>query len=393
MSERLDFDDVLNTCLDRLRQGDTLEACLSSFPSYAERLAPLLSMAALLRTPDSPLMSSEALATGEARLLAHADQLRARQRQAAPARRRVAAGFLTGTRRLVAAAVASLVLLCGVLSAGTVSASSASLPGSPLYSVKRATEALVSSVAPTPHLQTQVHLAWADRRLREVEAVMARDSAVDDSLLAALEQETEQALTAAKLAGPESLTATVAHTEHQQAVLSRLLDEAPQAARPGLERALAASAKRHANARSALEGDSPPVTPPGQVKGKEPPGKEGKEGEAGPMVDTPTASTDTSETQDELNPPGRGRGRGVGADQDTGVGQGRGQGQGQDRTGTPSHNQGRGYGPDKKDELHPLGKDKEPGNSPIPGEAPGQGQSGEKPDKANNPGNGKDKDK
>ena len=41
-----DFDRTLDICLDRLRAGDALEACLASYPSYADRLAPLLRVAA-----------------------------------------------------------------------------------------------------------------------------------------------------------------------------------------------------------------------------------------------------------------------------------------------------------------------------------------------------------
>jgi len=37
-----DFDLILDECVNRINQGDSLEACLNDYPSYAARLKPLL---------------------------------------------------------------------------------------------------------------------------------------------------------------------------------------------------------------------------------------------------------------------------------------------------------------------------------------------------------------
>jgi len=258
-----------------------------------------------------PAMSADALRAGEARLLARAAELRSRQGQSLPARRAGFSRLLDTLPRLKVATVALILVSCALLSAGTVSASSATLPGSPLYPVKRISESLVSSAALTPQLRTRVHLAWADRRLREIETLVARDGVAHDTLVLALEQETQHALVAAEQAGRASLTSAVAHTQHQQAVLSRLLDQAPQAARPGLERALAASAQSNERARSALkkaEGRGPPITPPGQAS-PGPPGAPPGQGGAKPAH----KKTPTVEAVDELRVPGS-----VGPPEDTG---------------------------------------------------------------------------
>jgi hypothetical protein len=378
VADSLDFEHVLSVCLDRLQDGDTLEACLASYPSHARRLAPLLRVAAMLEIPDSQLMPAEGFRAGEARFLAHATQLRARRQQTSPPRQGgILSNLLGSTRRLVVASMVSVLLLCGVLSAGTVSAASTSLPGSRLYPVKRATEAMISSVALTPRLQTRVHLAWAERRLHEAEALMARDGVVDETVLGDLEDETEQALAAAEQTDPDQLTAVLAHTEQQQAVLSRLLDKAPPAARPGLERALAASAQGQARAQSALERarPGPPITPPGKV---------------------------------DKEPPDTGQGQGVGPASGKDTDQGRGQGQDQDQAGSPNQGQGHGYGQDKDEQSSPdNGKGQE--KNPDPGKGSGQGHgldqsSGQtqglehgqgnsdgKPAKEDNPGPGQDK--
>lgn len=404
MTERVDFDHALNTCLDRLRAGERLDDCLASYPSYAERLAPLLRMATTLRTPDGPNMSLDGFSAGEARLLVRAAQLRHRRSdQLAPGRRRSVAGLLAGTRRLAVATVAGVLLLCVVLSAGTVSAASGSLPGSSLYPVKRATEAFVSSVAPTPQLQARAHLAWADRRLREIEALVARDGVTDEALLVALEQETDLALGAAEQAGIELLTAAVVHTEHQQIVLDRVLEKAPPAAHPGLERALEASARGHARARSALEHATslgPPITPPGQADDKKP---SHEKQETPSAVDGPGKPSAPFGAGDDVQKPGKGQGQGRGdkvdePGQSPGKGQDqqqeeatdskRGQGQGQDKAGDLNHGQ-------EKDEPGPPDKDKdnEQKIGPTPDGNPGHGQGNGKPDTSDNPGQSKDNNK
>jgi hypothetical protein len=309
VTDNRDFDQILDICLDRLQTGATLADCLASYPQHAAQLAPLLQVASLLETPAGPTMSDEGLRAGEARLLAQAARLRSTQRKAGTLP-------LTGLiRRLAAAGIAGMVLVCGMLGVGTVSA--ASLPGSPLYPVKQATEAVVTWAAFTPQLQTTVHLAWAERRLDEAEALLARDGTADPAVLAALERETEQALAAAEQSGPEQLAAVAAQTEHQQAVLQAVLDKAPAAARPGLERAITASANSHTRAEAALDkakpgkatkerpenSAQPPLgTPPGKLTEETPTGS------AQPPLGTPTGEPEppASSAQPPLGtPPGQ----------------------------------------------------------------------------------------
>lgn len=410
MTEGVDFDHALNICLDRLRAGERLEDCLARYPSYAERLAPLLRIATTLQTPDGPDISPQGLDAGEARLLARAAQLRPQRRsQLSLDRRSSVAGLLTGARRLFVATLAGVLLLCVLLSAGTVSAASASLPGSPLYPVKRATEELVSSVAPTPQLQVRAHLTWADRRLREIETLVARGDVIDDSLLEALELETSLALGVAEQSGVELLTTAVVHTEHQQAVLGRVLKTAPAAARPGLERALNASAQGHTRAKSALENaanHAPPITPPGQTHDKKPshekqqtpsavdnPGKPSPPSEAGDDVQKPGKGQSQSHT-DNVDKPGQSPGKGQDQQQDQATHSRPGQGQGQDKAGDFNDSQGHGYGQDNDEPGPPdKDKDKEQDVGPNPDNNPGQGQGGGKPDKPDEPGKGKDKSK
>jgi hypothetical protein len=402
VNDNLNLDDALDVCLDRLIEGVEPEACLLTCPSEAKQLAPLLHMAAVLRVGDAPVLPADVRDAGEARFLSRAAYVREQRAGSRPAQGRLFSGLLLGTRRLAAAAVVSVVVLFSVLGAGTVSASSSSLPGSPLYPVKRVSEMVVSAVAPTPRLQARAHLAWADRRLREAEAILQRDGTADSLLLIALGEETGQALIAAEQAGPETLAATVAHTSHQQKVLSRLLQQAPAAARPGLERALAASARRHEQAVSALErsrsaaspaaSPAPVHTPPGQAKEKEPPGKGQKETPASP---SPTRQpTATIQAVDDASPGHPGQA------QDGKPGQGSQHGEqgpdpdhGQDKIDRPGGGQKPGRGGDQQDKLHPPGQDgRSEKETPIDRGTP-PGQSGDKPENPDNSDKGGGKDK
>jgi len=404
VTESVDFDHVLNICLERLRAGESLDDCLARYPSYAESLAPLLRTATTLHTSDGPNISRRGFDAGQARLMARASQLRhGRMGQQGVARRRTIAGILSGARRFVVATVAGLFLLCVVLGAGTVSAAAGSLPGSPLYPVKRATEAFVSSLAPTPELKVRAHLTWADRRLQEIESLVARDGLADEALLAALEQETSLALGVAEQAGIELLTDAVVHTERQQIVLGRVLEKAPPAAHPGLERALEASARGHARAQSALDratSPGPPITPPGHSEDKRPSHQTQETPSAEDTSGTPSVPSDIT---DEVRPPGQGRGQGQ--DEAGDPNRDPEHGQGQDKAKNPNHGQGQdqnesegsdhGQGSDKEIEKDAPGppdkeKDKEQKGNPNPSGNSWQGKGGGQPDK---PGQSKDNDK
>jgi hypothetical protein len=231
-----------------------------------------------------------------------------------------------------------------------------------------------------------------------METLLERDGVVDESLLTALGQETEQALKAAEKAGIKQLRAAVGHTEYQQLVLSQVRRKAPAAAQHGLTRALEASRQRNDRARSALEragGKGPPATPSGKAKDKE---AEHDEPVGLPAEDTNKGPAATPGAQDDVVPPGKGQGQGQGNVQDKlekpGVGQGRdkvkdpnpGQGRdpGQGSGSSDGSNPGRGYGHGRDNDKPNL---QAPGPGVTPGleDAPGRGRDHEKRDKKDKP--------
>lgn len=139
-----DFTTVLDECLDRLKAGESISACLGRYPEHAEELEPLLEAAQFveaLRFTEPP--RPQALARGRQRFLTEAARLR-EQQQATPR------PFLANLRAFfmgdgaglawsrIAAVIAVALLLFGTLSGVAVQASESSLPGDPLYPVKQA---------------------------------------------------------------------------------------------------------------------------------------------------------------------------------------------------------------------------------------------------------------
>ncbi len=145
---RNDFETVLDECLGRLKEGDSIAVCLERYPEYAEELKPLLETAELvepLRFTEPP--RPEALARGCQRFLSEAVRLREQQQTSAAREtsllQRIRDFFGAGVGNPVlgraVAAVVILLLLFGVVGRVVVQASETSLPGDPLYPVKQVT--------------------------------------------------------------------------------------------------------------------------------------------------------------------------------------------------------------------------------------------------------------
>ena len=176
---------VLDDCLWEIEvHGATIEECLETYPRLKGELAPLLHLALRLKSaPDVKPSPAFKRATRE-RLLrlprpvateeGAAESLwKSALRQWTLWRQR-AQWALGGTRWQPALARAIPIFLALLLiGGGTVHASADSLPGSPLYPVKRAVERTQLFLAPTLQRRAQLHVALADKRLAEG-IIMAR---------------------------------------------------------------------------------------------------------------------------------------------------------------------------------------------------------------------------
>jgi len=152
-----EFSNILDECLERLLvRGETVEQCLEKYPEHAAELEPLLKTAAA---------ASKALA------IQPAPEFKARARyelrsvlEKAKLEKRVP--FLIWQPRWAMAMVIFLAVV--VAGGGTVVAADDSMPGSPLYPVKLATEQVRVTLTPSDIGKAELYAALADRRVAEI---------------------------------------------------------------------------------------------------------------------------------------------------------------------------------------------------------------------------------
>jgi hypothetical protein len=160
-----EFESILAQCMEDVQhQHRTLDECLQTYPHYAERLKPLL-MAGLITTRlKSPQLSQSSVEALEMKLRALM-----KQQRRVPQRR---SGLAYGLTRLAAVLVVALLIAFGS-GAGLVAASSNSLPGDPLYGIKRLWEAIILALSPLTGPQDLLWQHIAETRLDEIERLAA----------------------------------------------------------------------------------------------------------------------------------------------------------------------------------------------------------------------------
>ena len=169
------FEAILIECLEALQAGTTVEQLLARYPSDAAQLEPALRVAANLSTLGGVGPSPAAQSRARTAFLAKA----AAMRPASPLAARV--GWLL--RPLVA--FVTVVVLLAIVGGGVLGTSAGSLPGDPLYGIKRSLESFELSLARDPVRRANLEESYAQRRVQEAKAVQSskRAAAVQFSAL------------------------------------------------------------------------------------------------------------------------------------------------------------------------------------------------------------------
>jgi hypothetical protein len=175
-----DITTILDVCLERFRQGESIEACVLDYPSEAEDLEPLLIAATYARsTYQLPSLAPAARQRIQRQLR---QAIAARQ----PALRQTRVSwFRPFVMRFALALVVALLSL-----GGGVAAAQSSLPGSPLYPLKRASEGVRLRLASSATQRATLHLDFAAMRSAEITALASGEpKMIDSSLVDDLDQE------------------------------------------------------------------------------------------------------------------------------------------------------------------------------------------------------------
>ena len=164
------FDNILNDCLERLADGETVSDCLARYPEHADELAPLLRMAETTTQVSRAAIPS---AAGKARGMAKMqDALAKRER-----RKRFRLPLPAISWRTVSApimAAFAVVFLVIVAAGGTTVASANSIPGEPLYTVKSMRETVEERFARSDESKAHIHAKHARERGREMRELIER---------------------------------------------------------------------------------------------------------------------------------------------------------------------------------------------------------------------------
>jgi len=273
MKRDKEFNNILNECLERLLvKGETIEQCLRHYPEQATELRPLLQTALVVKRVSA--IQPRADFKARARY-----QFRSALKEAA-AKSCPSLGWFP--RWATVATIALVLLLAG---SGMVAAAGSSMPDSPLYPVKLATEEVRLALTLSPIDKANLCAELADRRVAEIIYMAERGDVqqvelitqrLDERLvmlatLVSMEEEGEAPMLMAP--APEKagewggyaqadkwaqLRMTLEYnaannTAALNAALEAVLEKAPESVKPALRHAIDISAAGYQKALEALD--------------------------------------------------------------------------------------------------------------------------------------------
>jgi hypothetical protein len=174
--------DTLNECFESMFFGnDSVESCLAHFPEHTPELEPLLEIMKAARAASnlSPDPSFRARARYE---------LRSALYDSMPAKKRPALSWRW--RWATLASTAGVLLLTST--GGAVAASSNSMPGQPLYQVKRIIEEVQLTLTPSQAAKARLYATLADRRVGELVQVAQMENLTAERRVQITEDLTQQ---------------------------------------------------------------------------------------------------------------------------------------------------------------------------------------------------------
>jgi hypothetical protein len=177
------FRSVLDECLDSVRRGESVEACLERYPKHAERLRPLLTLSVRVQRVPAVHARPWAQATAWDLVRQRATELRSGKRRRATGGTGVSAGIWL---RPIAVAMA---LMLAIFAGGgaTALASQSALPDSPLYRVKLFTEDARLWFVFDDSREAEILLDQSDERMDEMLTMARKGKPIPSNVLSAME--------------------------------------------------------------------------------------------------------------------------------------------------------------------------------------------------------------
>ena len=174
--------EALESCLDALDKGSSLESCLEQYPAMTDELRPVLEAAIAAKSLSVEDVPVSAMQRSRTRLLARSVQLGSAIEEkprswfkdlfaptdSSKATRRTAITASAGRMAFALVIAVTLILTSG----GLLVVSAESLPGETLYAIKRAVEEIRVQLAPGNESQQQIEAVNSLERLEEVQELL-----------------------------------------------------------------------------------------------------------------------------------------------------------------------------------------------------------------------------
>ena len=174
MTIHRDISDILEECLERIASGDTIESCAERYPDRRAELVPLLRTAAMTtKAVEAVSYDPAAKQRGLQKLM-----------QAAESKRTARGGVFSWLRwrpplaRSLAVGLSAAVLMTAT-AWGTTMASAESLPGEPLYTIKRIRESISLMLPQSEMARAEKHVSLAVERGEEMGKLIIRGRYTD----------------------------------------------------------------------------------------------------------------------------------------------------------------------------------------------------------------------
>ncbi len=180
------FHSILDDCLAGIQQGETLDSCLSRYPREADRLRPLLTLAERVRKTPPALPRPWPQAAAWQRVRQRTAELRS-------PRRGVHLSISYGAWLRPVAITFAVLLALFSAAGGTALAAQNSLPDSPLYRVKLATEEVRLLLVFDDVHRAEVLMDQSDERMDEILTMAQQDKTIPGNVLSALRSRNERA--------------------------------------------------------------------------------------------------------------------------------------------------------------------------------------------------------
>jgi hypothetical protein len=179
---------ILDECLAAIMRGETVDDCLTRYPRQAERLRPMLEIAS--RVGHVPAMTARPVAQAAAW---NSVRLRAADLRSGKHRGVSLPTFNYGPWLRPVAIVLALFFAIGAAGSGTALAAQDSLPDSPLYRVKLATENVHLWFVFDERHEAEILLDQSAERTDEIREMVSRRKEVPGIVLSALQDRNERA--------------------------------------------------------------------------------------------------------------------------------------------------------------------------------------------------------